>query len=977
MFLCLRYILFIFYKVLDLYYSPFTSAVERELNGKWLQNFLMQPIAWEIILELSNILKYQIYYTSLLSRKIMLTWKSLKSEDQKKMTDLILERIQENISQPVFSSGLCLCLTYIIIHSTPKNWPDPIQDTIFLSHSSNLLWVQFVKILAEEVSKCPSFIIESDYEILRSYCSKSSSEKIVYRLCYLIRNEKSVNLKLESMNALEQWVGYLPFSIDLVHQVIEIIIQLILETPENSCSICSEIFYELISLPSMKNHPQSILFILDNLMILEALTENAIQNNLSEIVSALVSIFTSVGIEHSDIVIKSETGLKLMNLVAKCIQLKSVISSECYDFWKEMQDSIIKNQDEQLEDMYKPYFQNIIFILLDHSRYDPIDESYFEFRFQCADQFLELYRFIPAEELAIFYQTLNSSCDNYLTNPSKDLEIWIEVSLWAWASITEDLLEEEEWTYKLLQVINKLPNQNLFIQKSIVNLIEKLSPWISCHQQTIPFILGIVIKSLKSKEIAPYATSAFKAIFDHCAHLINSFLDEILIQVLDLLPNLPYKSRSIIISSLAYQVSFLEPNQGSILLVKLAGNLPQQMIEISKNSNLFSIEEKKTLIEGIENLNSLFVSPSDLSETFDLSSRKILSLPKVFIPPDKIFSYQKQWSKDVLLPLLDLTWPVIEQIVHCENFDEEFSIPILDYFKKSLMAIKRFVFCSYLPKILQTLVFIFQKIQISSVFLIYDFFVSIYKTVYSKEDIQRLTQPEYHEIVELGLLNKDFLIQENFIIYHFFICFKLISETTLNILIINSQPDISHIDILRFYYLKCINSTLENMPQLFFADLEITNSIFKFSIEILPIINQNKDVRMFTKIIQAFYKINHPNEQHGFNSIKQNLFDLLIKKILVSIGGESPRSCLPSFSNILFWLLKYYPQKSQITLSSLFSQHGFPSPNISNENKNYFLEQIFKDSKSQNRIISIVNDFSVICRGIQEPFNYSKLSTFA
>ncbi|KAM6920730.1 importin-13-like isoform 2-T2 [Lycodopsis pacificus] len=92
---------------------------------------------------------------------------------------------------------------------------------------------------------------------------------------------------------------------------------------------------------------------------------------------------------------------------------------------------------------------------------------------------------------------------------------------------------------------------------------------------------------------------------------------------------------------------------------------------------------------------------------------------------------------------------------------------------------------------------------------------------------------------------------------------------------------------------------------------------------------------------------------------------LLTETILQAIGGESPRSLTEHFSEVLFSLNRHCPALLSQWLKETLQTPGFPSAQVSTEQKNTFRQQLLSEQTHKRRVKDIVKEFSLLCRGLQ------------
>uniref|UniRef100_A0A667ZEG6 Importin-13 n=1 Tax=Myripristis murdjan TaxID=586833 RepID=A0A667ZEG6_9TELE len=83
------------------------------------------------------------------------------------------------------------------------------------------------------------------------------------------------------------------------------------------------------------------------------------------------------------------------------------------------------------------------------------------------------------------------------------------------------------------------------------------------------------------------------------------------------------------------------------------------------------------------------------------------------------------------------------------------------------------------------------------------------------------------------------------------------------------------------------------------------------------------------------------------------------------IGGGSPRSLTEHFSEVLFSLNRHCPALLSQWLKESLQTPGFPSAQVTMEQKDAFTQQLLREQTNKRRVKEIVKEFSLLCRGLQ------------
>ncbi|KPP75383.1 importin-13-like, partial [Scleropages formosus] len=91
---------------------------------------------------------------------------------------------------------------------------------------------------------------------------------------------------------------------------------------------------------------------------------------------------------------------------------------------------------------------------------------------------------------------------------------------------------------------------------------------------------------------------------------------------------------------------------------------------------------------------------------------------------------------------------------------------------------------------------------------------------------------------------------------------------------------------------------------------------------------------------------------------------LLLQAILEAIGGQSSRSLMDQFSEILFSMNKHCFALLTVWLKEVLQRPNFPSSRLTAEQKDTFSQQILRERVNKRRVKEIVKEFTLLCRGL-------------
>lgn len=90
----------------------------------------------------------------------------------------------------------------------------------------------------------------------------------------------------------------------------------------------------------------------------------------------------------------------------------------------------------------------------------------------------------------------------------------------------------------------------------------------------------------------------------------------------------------------------------------------------------------------------------------------------------------------------------------------------------------------------------------------------------------------------------------------------------------------------------------------------------------------------------------------------------LVLRVLLNLGGATPRSATDVLSDIILSLNKKYCDNLARWLHTLLAQEGFPSPRITRQQKENFIKLVLREKANKRKLTENVMEFTSICRGI-------------
>lgn len=280
-----------------------------------------------------------------------------------------------------------------------------------------------------------------------------------------------------------------------------------------------------------------------------------------DIVANLYGLLVTIADAHSKMFInnlKSDNAedqrisFDFFNSILKCTNLPGLYpvdessSTLTFGFWYTLQDDILSLETAecaQLLLMIKPYYRDLVCIMLRKSMYPPSEDSDWSlddkevfrcYRQDIADTFIYCYNVLNLEMLDILNGKLLESLRKIDPPGSATAPIqWneVETCLHAFGAIAECIEMESLYLPKLMMTINEIPFGDLHkkVMASALEMVGSYSDWLAEHPEMLENVLPLVVSALDQPEVATSATMALKDLTRSCQKYLLPYADHILV----------------------------------------------------------------------------------------------------------------------------------------------------------------------------------------------------------------------------------------------------------------------------------------------------------------------------------------------------------------------------------------------------------------------------------------------------------------
>ncbi|KAG5892535.1 hypothetical protein JTB14_011124 [Gonioctena quinquepunctata] len=955
-------------KAVTLFYR--TEAQQQAEAHQWLTQAQNSPEAWRFVWELLSphrSSEVQFFAATTLHTKLMKHWNEVPEDHYELLKKRILDSIISYAMGPkIVLNRLCITLSAYIIHTIPTHWPKAFEELVssfqpqYLPNvePERVVWIllEILTVIPEEFQSTTLALTKRNrVQAILQDVSKDISK--VVEMCLLPLPNAGFDMSnlttyLNACKCASAWIELGGLNIDQCTALMDLLIDLTCFVYWNKrdpeCLSGDEL--DLIetsveALTTVMQHQQAhryknhiLTYTAQILYKFEKILDVEInqQDMSKDIVASLFGLIISIGDSHAKIFIdnlsSNDPGQRmisfdLFNSILKCSSLPGMYpidessSTITFGFWYTLQDDIISLDAPECAPlilMIKPYYRNLVCVMLTKSMFPLSDDNWslddkevFRcYRQDIADTFMYCYVVLNIEMLDILNTKLTEALRKTDEHRLNRVIKWNEVEtvLHAFGAVAESIEYENLYLPNLMNTIKEIPFNELHIKVMATSLetVGAFSEWFVDHPNLLESIFPLILTGLSNSEIATSATIALKEITHNCRNYMAPFAEHILLAAQNILWNGNLKLGEC--RRLMYSI-------GQVL-----STLPVHKVMGCLNVILGpSFEDLQKLVNA---------EPSPSTANSLVTRLKVLSA--LF---NSLHVESQENVDQPILVVMQNTMPLFriigEKYCRNENVMEELCA-VIKYGVTTLKEDSKPLICD----ILQLMVTMYRDCPQANI-------LAVAKTIlilFGMED-------------EFAVLNQELL--------------REIVSTTLHMC---AQPSSTHqlsekSDVLEGFF-GMIATLMKKLPLLITESGINTSALFQLAILCL-IVPEIPTLRAISTFLVQFIAQSRETSQAD---VVQTFGEGLVLRILMNLGTTAPRSSVDIFSDILLALNKKYCDNLNRWLNCLLSQHGFPSPRISSQQKEIFIKSVLREkSNNKRKLCDAVLEFTLICRGILKP----------
>nr|XP_040026534.1 importin-13-like [Gasterosteus aculeatus aculeatus]XP_040026535.1 importin-13-like [Gasterosteus aculeatus aculeatus]XP_040026536.1 importin-13-like [Gasterosteus aculeatus aculeatus] len=935
-----------------LYQLYFDPVMERKnVAQKWLTEAQASSQAWQFcwaLLGPDKLPEVQFFGASTLHTKISHHWNDLPADQHDSLRMQLLSHVLHFSSGPkMVLTRLCVALASMALNLIPQVWPQPVADMVRA--------FQPLKPDSEGASEAPRdpqahclallellTVLPEEFQSGRLAQARRTQLKgalvgewavVCPLLRQLLQSQDSSNQAKEKvLRCLSSWVG-LDVPLGESHELVQDCFSA-LSNPE-LFDTAVETIVSAISQPDSQRYIDALVTLTPLVLGLHDQLKRAAQDGDMETSHGICRIAVAMGETHSRVLLEQvehwQEYLALVNMILFCTGIaghypvSETSSSLTLTFWYTLQDDILSFEEDKQAvylQVYRPVYFQLVDVLLHKSHYpseeeyaswSPDDKEQFRiYRVDISDTLMYVYEMLGAELLSSLYDRLGRQ----LMDPQQSA-VWqdTEALLFGFQSIAETIdVNYSDVIPGLIGLIPRINISNVMLADTVMYTIGSLAEWLADHPVMIAGILPMVLQGLGKPELSVSSVSTLKRICRECRHDLAPYAPDILTTSQDVLVKEIHKSSQCmwLMQALGFLLSALPVEEILGRLHSLITPHVQRLDTLAQQEP--DPTNKQSIIHILGMLSSLFTT-LDINRQADslegASSPRLTPTQSMQNPVVVVLQQVFTLIQNIFSKWLDDS-DVVEAV--CGVFEKSVRTLLHDFgpMVAQLSEMLGQIFCAF-PQasaldLARQMVHIFagEEHHIANIKSLIEVLTSATLTIFQQG-------PRDHPDIAESFMN-------------------------LHAQILKRKPDMylsDQLDVKRLFY--------SGILSLKFPETATVKAATLFFTELLP---RCKDMPLLGEVLQEDGK-------------------LLTETLLQAVGGESPRSLSEHFSEVLLSLNRHCPALLSQWLKEALQVPGFPSAQVSAEQKHTFRQQLLREQTHKRRVKDIVKEFSLLCRGLQ------------
>ncbi|KAK3611733.1 hypothetical protein CHS0354_037313 [Potamilus streckersoni] len=924
------------------------ACVHHEVH-MWLTVAQVSPQAWTFSWDLlapEKDVQVQFFGASCLLVKISKYWNEIPVDHYNALRTQLLEKIVHFAQGPkIVLTRLCIALSSLALNTMPDFWKDPVHSLIntFQQETSiNLDSTLRCTVLLELLTVLPEEFFSSNLAQNRRAQLRNELTKALPHILLLLENLMSPNSPAAvydaSLKCFSSWVQF-----GIVLNESESIILHVFASLQNPLLFDTAVdtLVNIFSHPDAQRFPYTIHKLMPVLLQLRDILNKAIEKFDMDTCQGVTQVVVAVAENHIKMLIdgtlspeeeKKLQTLSFIELILSCTSvpgyfpMDEVCSNMTFTFWYILQDALLEQDKEKYYSLL-PIFQPIYLKLIEHLLIKvqfPTDEVYDDWdddekeQFRCyrqdiGDTMMYAYGILKEPLLGYMYSALSG-----IINGSKEVEIrWqlMEAIFFLFSSVAEGIdIEENLFLPSLLDLLPRVPFNNIKFLSTALYMIGSLGEWMNSHPECLAKVIPLILQGLRNSEVATAATLALKDITRENMDHIYPYLQQILQASQSSLQSGVLKSREVVrLMSCIGQVLSILPFEE--IMQNLSPILSPHLQELQQLvSEEPSPSVKAPLLLKLNMLSWLFATLDTERETRGNQENMVL---------EKKQKPRSQGPKPVFVLLQEIA-PTLQTLVTKWISDPSVVEAVCELFKRTL----------------QTLM---------------DDFAPLAK------DVSQLLSQMYQTVPHVSIVD---LTKQLIIMFHADSRFAPVVQVLLGSVVSKTlqlfQSDVQMYTDVVEGFMTLMSQILKKTKHLILNGSFNLSEVFQAAVIGMSMAESHtvKASCLFLAELLA---------QSSVPAVKEIVVangQVLLDRILRSIGGEAPRMVTEHLADVLFVLSKHHSEYVRTWFHEFVEKEGYPSVRVTKTDKENFTKAILRERGNKRKLRELVKEFTLLCRGL-------------
>ncbi|XP_069126278.1 importin-13-like [Argopecten irradians] len=924
-----------------------TACLHHQVH-QWLTAAQISPDAWSFCWELLGTDKnteVQYFGANTLHVKISRYWFEVPEDQYEGLKTQLLERIIYFGNGPkIVLTRLCVALSSMILHTTPETWPDPLKTLIDMFQQEdipNLTNLQRCHLLLETLRVLPEEFFSANLAeyrrgILRTELGKSL-QHVLPLLQGLMTPGSPPEIFEQALKCFSSWVEFGVPPIDSQQVIIQVFAAL-----QNSQLFDTAVdsLVNVFAHPDSHRFPNTIQKLIPSVLQLKDMYQRAVETPDMDVCNGIAQIVIALAENHTKMLLECSISenencrnivMNLIQMVLSCCSLPGhfpvdeTTSDMSFTFWYLLQDDILDSEKERqqlLLPIFQPIYFSLIEILLVKVQY-PTDEEYESWTAEEKEQF-RCYRQDIGDTMMYSFSILREPLLGHLCSVLRTMvensrveEVrWqlVEGIFFLFGSVAENVdLEEESYLPAVLNILPKIPFNNIKFVSTALYMIGSFGEWINCHPGSLSAVIPLILQGLCNTEAATAATMALK---------------DVSRENLNHMP--PYAHQILTSSQTALESGILKPREcirlmsciGQVLSVLKFEEILQYLNtiltpHIHQLEELVKLEPSPSIKNNILlklNMVSWLVASLDTDREMENSQMADVNTPK-----------PKSNQPKPVFVILQQVAPVIHQLVAKWISDSNIIEAVCDLFKRSLTTLMD-DFAPMSQSVAQMVVQMYEVVPQAAIL-----------------DLAK-------QLILMFAADAEFSTTVRVLL-------SALSEKTLQLY---QQGVHNYTDVIEAF-MAFMAQVLKKNKQLVFDGTCNIPGLFHAGIQAICL-PEHTTVKSACSFLNEF--ISNAPECPVMKQVVETEGHVLMDKVLRAIGGEGSRGVIEHIADIVFTLSKHFRQNLNKWLNEMVEREGYPSTRVSQSEKDVFVKNIGRERMNKRKVRELVKEFTLKCRGL-------------